>query len=279
MKIFRILIGGWLSVFAAAATASATTIDLTTGGSGNGTGALGGNFLASWVDEKSTGSGTIDPFLRLQNGGNEQGYNTSIGTPLDDKSGAFTRPLTLSEIPIVNLGGVDYRQFLLDINEGRGGDDELLSLNQIQIFQSNDDQSHSSLSAATLASQAVIGFAAPANEIFRMNNANGSLEIRLNYALNSGSGAGDMFFYVPDADFDPAFSNVILYSQFGVPSGFASSTAGFEEWSVFKPQVDPTPFSAQAVPEPASLLLLGTGLCLIARRARRRKSAVGSAID
>ena len=271
VKIFRILIGGWLTVFAAAATASATTIDLTSGGSGNGTGALGGNFLASWVDQTTIGSGAADTFLRLQNGGNEQGYNTSIGAPLDNKPGA--RSLTLSEIPIVNISGVDYRQFLLDINEGKGGDDELLSLNQIQIFQSNGDQSHTSLSAASIASQAVIGFDAPASEIFRMNNTNGSLEIRLNYALNSGIGTGDMFFYVPDADFDPAFSNVILYSQFGVPSGFASSTAGFEEWSVLKPQGDATPFSAQAVPEPASLLLLGTGLCLIARRARRRKSA------
>jgi hypothetical protein len=185
--------------------------------------------------------------------------------------------LTLSEIPIVNLGGVDYRQFLLDIKEDQGADDELLSLNQIQIFQSIGDQSNASLSAATVASQAVIGFAAPANEIFRMNNANGSLEIRLNSSLNTGDGAGDMFLYVPDADFNLAFSNIILYSQFGMPSGFASSSAGFEEWSVLKPQVDTTPFSAQAVPEPASLLLLGTGLCLIARRARRRKSAVGSA--
>ena len=271
VRIFRILVGGWFSVFAVAATASATTIDLTTGGSGSGTGALGGNFLASWVDQTSISA--VDPFLRLQNGGNEQGYNTSIGTPLDDKPGAFTRPLTLSEIPIVNLGGVDYRQFLLDINEDRGADDELLSLNQIQIFQSSGDQSYASLSAATVASQAVIGFAAPANEIFRMNNANGNLEIRLNSSLNTGNGSGDMFLYVPDADFNPAFSNIILYSQFGMPSGFASSSAGFEEWSVVKPQVGTTAAAEAPVPEPASLLLLGTGLGLIARRARRRKSA------
>jgi hypothetical protein len=60
---------GWRLVecFAAAATASATTIDLTTGGSGSGTGALGGTFLASWVDQTSTGA--VDPFLASKTAG------------------------------------------------------------------------------------------------------------------------------------------------------------------------------------------------------------------
>ena len=37
----------------------------------------------------------------------------------------------------MNIGGVDYREFLLDINQSSGQDKPLLSLDEIQVWQSN----------------------------------------------------------------------------------------------------------------------------------------------
>lgn len=240
-----------------AVTAQANTIiDLTAAGnSSTQTAALGGSFTVVQVSPQPTGTGFIDSFLRVQAKKSEQGYNTNNGTPLDDKGGNFTRALLLSEIPIVDVGGILYRQFLLDINEN---DNNLLSLNQIQFFQSNSDPTAFSLTGATSTNPPQMNSFTPgATEVFRMNNSSNSsnpYEIQLDAFLNSGSGSGDMFLYVPDADFNRSLSNVILYSQFGTPNGAWESDAGFEEWAVVK---------GAAVPEPGSWILLGTGLAML----------------
>jgi hypothetical protein len=79
---------------------------------------LGGNFIVQQISASSTGTGVINSFLRVQATGQERGYNTDVTPPpLDDKAGNFTRVLGLSDIPTVTIGGVVYRQFLLDINQ------------------------------------------------------------------------------------------------------------------------------------------------------------------
>src|SRR5260370_41101136 len=45
-----------------------------------------------------TGTGVIQPFLRLENSPVEQGYNTSGGTPFDDKAGPWTHDLTFGDL-------------------------------------------------------------------------------------------------------------------------------------------------------------------------------------
>src|SRR5262249_22015928 len=117
------------ALFALPGAEGATTIDLTTAGaSETGTGTVGGTFQVQQISPQSTGTGVIDSFLRIQKNDTEQGYNTSLGTPLDDKapSGGFTRALNLNEIPTVTLGGITYLQFLLDINQNTGSNHELL---------------------------------------------------------------------------------------------------------------------------------------------------------
>src|SRR5262249_41914500 len=155
---------------------------------------------------------------------------------------------------------VVYRQFLLDINENKGGNNELLSLNQIQIFQTNADRTGSTVTTPTTTSAPVLSWNNPgATAVFRLNNAGNPnwFEILLNFNLNPGSGAGDMFLYVRDSDFDSSKSNVILYSQFGAPGGASSSSDGFEEWSVLKAPGTP-PISG--VPEPSTIALAVSGL-------------------
>ena len=256
---------------------ASTLLDLSSAGAtASATSDNGVDFRLLQVPDQSTGTGVIDPFVRIQQTGSERGYNTSLGTPLDDKSpaGGFTRALTLGEVPIVNIGGVDYRQFLLDINQT--GANPLLSLNQIQIFQSASDMLHTGLTDATATTNANIAFAG-ATKVFQMSDLStsqaDSYEIKLDFSLNSGSGSGDMFLYVRNSAFSgPASTNLIFFSQFGAPPGQWSSNDGFEEWAVLRAGGGGGG-GESPVPEPASLLLLGTGLGFMARRVRGRKKA------
>jgi hypothetical protein len=256
----------------------ATPIDLTTAGATSGvkTSSSGDSFIVTQIDPQSTGTGVIDSFLRVQANGNEQGYNTSLGTPLDDKGGTFTRALLLSEVPIVNLGGTDYYQFLLDVNQTSS--DGLLSLNQIQLFTSSTDRADGIVSLnGTEPHLSFIG-GSTTEQFALASTFSNPFSIELDYNLNPGSGAGDMFFYVAKTGITPLAGQnfLILYSQFGTPPGPNNTNDGFEEWAVLKSTFEgclPGQCEINGVPEPGSLLLLGSGLCLAVRRVRRKKPA------
>ena len=72
----------------------ATVVDLT-GSNDSGT-INGAQFV--FTTPQHTGTGVIQPFLRLENSPVEQGYNTSGGTPFDDKAGPWTHDLTFGDL-------------------------------------------------------------------------------------------------------------------------------------------------------------------------------------
>ena len=108
----------------------ATVVDLT-GSNDSGT-INGAQFV--FTTPQPTGTGVIQPFLRLENSPVEQGYNTSGGTPFDDKAGLWTHDLTFGDLQNtqVTLGGASYFKLLLDVNEP-GGSKSLISLDQLQF--------------------------------------------------------------------------------------------------------------------------------------------------
>jgi hypothetical protein len=237
-------------------SSSAACIDLINADSGTILTGDGGRF--DFMTQQPTGTGVIDPFLRLQRNGVEQGYNTSGATaqgPFDDKPGIWTHDIRMSDLNLVTVGGVNYYEFLLDVNEAVGHQNEFISLDRLQIYTSTiGSQTTEVLNNAGTVNQTV----GLASSTLRYNLDSGGIDnaVLLDYSRNEGSGSGDMIAYIPASLFQGAGATdyVYLYSQFGATiSGGVSFTsgAGFEEWWVLQ---------SQPIPEPTTIF---AGLFLI----------------
>jgi len=232
-------------------------------------------------EQHPTGTGYIDSFLRIQQNGWEQGYNTSarpveadIQVKIDPN---FTRNLTLGEVGTKVINGVTYREFFLDVNEpaATNGQKNYITLDQLEIYQSNTASLNDYSGTPNNGSGSLAG-GGTSTKIYDMDAA-GDSYVQLDYLVKgNGSGSSDMVFYLADSLFTNKNPNsyVYLFSQFGDLNAVKNddhyeSQAGFEEW--FTKSAIPPP-NIQSVPEPASLLLLGSGLAFVARRRVRRKA-------
>jgi len=247
-------------------SAFAGDVDLTTAGSSGSVSGTDIDFFEQ-INPQSTGTGVIQSFVRISaNTDIVQGYNTDARPLVFDEnvSAQFTHSLLLSDVPIVTIDGVAYRQFLLDINQT--GEDPLISLNELQIFLGDTG----SPMGATVDGDGTLDFGTQASLIYDMDaGPDGDSTVELNYSLNTGSGSGDMFAYIADSLFTGG-TFVTLYSKFGEPN---NNNDGFEEWAVLTagPDEQPTP-----VPEPTGFVLLalgGLGLIGSARLRRRKEKA------
>ena len=248
-------------------TASAEPIvcDLSSGGSCT----INGGIFAT-LELQPTGSGVIDSFVRIQDKGNEQGYNTSHRpVQFDEKKDPIhTRDLLTTEVGTTMIGGVEYATFYLDLNEPASGDKELITLDQLEIFTS----SSGSLSGYTGVANTASGEIPGATKVYDLD-ATGDSYIQLSYNFfGGGSGQSDMVFYLP-VDL-LSLDYVTLFSQFGGSAETAASIqanvhqlsqAGFEEWFTIAQEEVPAP-------EPGTIALIGIGLLSLARRLRARNS-------
>jgi hypothetical protein len=233
-----------VAIITYAGVGCATVVDLT---GSNDSGSINGAQFA-FTTPQPTGTGVIQPFLRVENTPTEQGYNTSGGTPFDDKAGPWTHDLTFGDLQNsqVTLGGVSYFKLLLDVNEP-GSSKSLISLDQLQFYTSK------------VGSQTTTNVGALGTLRFTFGAAD---SVILDSSRNHGSGSGDMYAYIPTSDFAGTKKNdfVYLYAHFGNTD---ASQSGFEEWALV---------NAAPIPEMDSLFPI-TGFFAVAfatQRLRRR---------
>jgi hypothetical protein len=186
--------------------------------------------IFSRLAQAGQGSGSFDPFVRLQGKdktGVEQGYNTDGTLEFDEKGGPFTHSVQLSQIPLVDIDGINYREFKLD-----AGNKNFLMLDAMELYLLDGG------------SESPYPFT-PEIALFTL----GGDQIKLNNM--SGNGIADMYAYIPDIVFSvDSDTYLYLYSRF---SNVDPGT--FEEWGYDPNKINPT-----ATPEPATMLLFGMGL-------------------
>jgi hypothetical protein len=220
----------------------------------------------SQIVSPPTGTGYIDPFLRLQNSPVEEAFNTDYRdngqAPLDAKSDPnYTHSLLMSELAVVNVGGVDYYKFTLDIDEPNAGPLRYISLDMMDLYVADrgDIESYAALTGEGSLKWSLDG---AGDATVYLDGSN----------LSSGNGGDDMEALIPTSAFAGVAGSkyLYLYSKFGATSGMQAdanfdSDASFEEWRALKGGGPPD------AAEPATMSLLGLGVVGLLASRRRRK--------
>lgn len=256
-----------LALVASVATSgwAVPTVDLTTATSGTIN-----NAVFEFYKFNPSGTGVFDPFLRIQQNGTEQGYNTDAKTPpFDAKKGVWTHSLSFSSL--VAVGG--YYQFALDIGEPKSdnnkGDASLLSLDGLKLFSTAfPAQDGTTVNGTTLYDMDEGG-----DHYVLLDAERGTGTAA---SESPGNGWSDMLLKIPVDILDNHSADqpyLILWSQFGLnekANPGADSASTFEEWGTTYVTDDGGGPPQEVVPEPGTIMLLGTGLIGLALYGRRR---------
>ncbi|NBP27519.1 MAG: hypothetical protein EBU74_07865, partial [Betaproteobacteria bacterium] len=108
-----------------------------------------GTIFYTWKDDplktSSSGTGIFDPFLTIQRSDSQAGTNLYNGDDYatgDAISSSTNRTslLEISKVPVVGIGGMQYLEIRLDINEvgGGGGQRSEIVMTDLKIYGSND---------------------------------------------------------------------------------------------------------------------------------------------
>jgi hypothetical protein len=243
-------------MFAIASLAQATVVDLINSDQGTITNQYG-TAIFQFTQPQPTGTGVIQPFLRVQATPTEQGYNTSGGTPFDDKAGPWTHDIQFSDLQstTVSVNGTSYFKILVDLNEPNGAK-STISLENIQFYTS-------ATGGATTTDLSKLGTLR-----YSLDTAGGDNSVSFDAGRNHGSGSGDAFLYIPTSAFAGTSANDFVYMYVNFGNADMTSAGGFEEFALVR--------NLAPVPEMSALfpivgLIVAVGSTSILRRRRMAK--------
>lgn len=237
----------------AAADLNATVVDLT--GSSNSGSVNGAQFVFA---NQQPGAGLSNPFLRLSSSGTEQGYNTSGGTPFDTEAGSFTKNIRVSDLEAsrFTLNGTAYYKLLLQANEPSGSS-SLITLQRLEFYTS----SHGSKNTTNISSLGTLRWSL---------DSGSDSTVKIDATRPHGPGTGDMYAYIPAANFNNANKNdfVYMFVRFGDANDRGN---GFEEWAIVN-AITPVPELSTFFPIIGLMVAVGSTQILRRRRMARMKA-------
>ena len=172
---------------------------------------------AIFTDAVNAGSGTggYNTFLAIrdQTGGEvpqnfyEAGFNSNDTNPLNETNDEIdpskTHTVRLSDLVVVTVGGVQYYEFRVDLNENNDAIATQISLDRFEIYTSSSGTIETTDGAGGLFAQ---------NLAYNMD-AGGDVSVLLDEANSTGSGTDDYAVLVPVTNFaglDPATTYIYL---------------------------------------------------------------------
>jgi hypothetical protein len=246
-------------MFAVAGIAQATVVDLINNDQGSVTNQYGTSYF-QFTQPQPTGTGYIDPFLRVQASPTEQGYNTSGGTPFDDKGGPWTHDIKFSDLQstAISLNGQMYFVIMVDLNEPNGAK-STISLENLQFYTS----ATGSKTTENISSLGTLRYS--------LDTAGGDNTVLFDAGRNHGSGSGDAFFYIPASAFAGTNANDFVYMYVNFGSADVTTAGGFEEFTLVR-GLAPVPEMSALFPVIGLLVAVGSTHALRRRRQARVNS-------
>jgi len=197
-----------------------------------------GDAIFSLNYTQTVGTGVLDPFLTIQANGVEEGYNSSTPNFDTKREPQYNHELRLSDLTTTKVDGVEYYSFLLDVNESNTSPGSLISLDALKVFTSSTLKG--AVSDVNSLGTLRFDLDLPSDSYIKYDD------------LDSGSGEGDIAFFIPTSSFLTASPTdyVYMYQKFG--SSFSAdmllnSQGGFEETRVGG-GVSPVPETRSLIP-------------------------------
>jgi hypothetical protein len=264
-----------LGLVSLASSASAAVYDLTANSSVS-VDTIYGTAIFQTDATKPAGSGFLDNmgdvFLTIHDKGVEEGYNTNAQpAPFDVQrdGNRFNNGLKLSDLTVVTgNGGQTYFAFLIDINEPNSTSTSMISLDSLKIYTS--EVANQSTTNVDSLGEKRFDLDLPQDSYIKYND------------LNSGSGEGDIMFFIPTTAFfqdgylgQSAASMddyIYLYAKFGtnIAANSTLTQGGYEEFWTAK--------DVAAVPEPSAIIpligVLGAAIGMHRHRPSRSRGSV-----